>query len=349
MIVPMKSLMILYSSPQTMFRPNRQQGIDFSTTSENSEVAVSSIVQLVPLQEGVTTNDSGLEALNEATRLMDLILVMFRLEFWTKNTCRPTHSTSILTLASKNKSTHQRDDPLSSSPVRNIFHENKFPGSGNGSIQNVESSVQSLIKTWNKRQKWECFFNLRIQVDETASWRDQLTNMLESNLIRIATICLLLVDLVLTSIELTLSLVSCNTESNNNDKRAEEKWFHWVAISILCVLSAKIFALGIGLGRSFFMRPGYVVDGVVVVVALILEVYLVKGCGGLVVVVSLWRIVRVVEAAFEISDETIEAKIANTVSQFEGLKDENMRLQEMIVEKDSVIEQLWKEIEVSED
>ncbi|GAA0183262.1 hypothetical protein LIER_30706 [Lithospermum erythrorhizon] len=229
------------------------------------------------------------------------------------------------------------------------IQSSQFPGSGNGSIQNVESSVQSLIKTWNERQKWECFFNLRIQVDETDSWRDQLTNMLESNLLRIATICLLLVDLVLTSIELTLSLVSCNAESNNNDKRAEEKWFHWVAISILSVLSAKIFALGIGLGRSFFMRPGYVVDGVVVVVALILEVYLVKGGGGLVVVVSLWRIVRVVEAAFEISDETIEAKIANTVSQFEGLKDENMRLQEIIVEKDSVIEQLWKEIGVSED
>nr|XP_016505265.1 PREDICTED: voltage-gated hydrogen channel 1 [Nicotiana tabacum] len=119
---------------------------------------------------------------------------------------------------------------------------------------------------------------------------------------------------------------------------------HDNGIIILGLLFLKSIGLVIGLGRSFFRRPGYLLDSIVVVVALFLEVYLEKKGGGLLVVVSLWRIVRVVESAFELSDEAIEAQIEEIVCQFEELKEENRRLMDCVVEKSKEIEKLEEEL-----
>lgn len=78
----------------------------------------------------------------------------------------------------------------------------------------------------------------------------------------------------------------------------------------------------VGLGRSFFGRPGCVVDGVVVVVALVLEVATELKGGGMIMVASLWRVVRVVESAFELSDDAIERKIEGIVRELERMKEE---------------------------
>ena len=56
--------------------------------------------------------------------------------------------------------------------------------------------------------------------------------------------------------------------------------------------------------------------------------------------VSFWRVVRVLESAFELSDEAIEAQIEGIVCQFEALREENRRLLESIGEKDKIIEML---------
>ena len=93
------------------------------------------------------------------------------------------------------------------------------------------------------------------------------------------------------------------------------------------------------------MRLGYVVDAVVLIAALFLEAFLEKKGGGLLVLVSLWRIVRVVESAFELSDEAIEAQIEAIVCQFEALKEQNRRLLETIAEKDVIIDKLQEVIE----
>lgn len=101
----------------------------------------------------------------------------------------------------------------------------------------------------------------------------------------------------------------------------------------------------VALGGLFFRRAGYVVDAVVLVVALLLEVFLEKMGGGLVIVVSLWRVVRVVESAFELSDETIEAQIEGIVCEFQALKDENARLLGIIHDKDAVIHNLQEQLD----
>lgn len=111
------------------------------------------------------------------------------------------------------------------------------------------------------------------------------------------------------------------------------------------MLFLKSIGLVIGLGSAFFRRPGYLLDSIVVMVALFLEAYLEKKEGGLLVVVSLWRVVRVVESAFELSDEAIEAQIEDIVCQFDELKEENRRLMDSVVEKNREIEILQEELD----
>lgn len=99
------------------------------------------------------------------------------------------------------------------------------------------------------------------------------------------------------------------------------------------------------LGSEFLRRPGYVVDGVVLISALVLEAFLEKKGGGFLVAVSLWRVVRVIESAFELSDEAIEAQIESIVCQFEALREENRRLVETIAEKCNAISDLEHDLD----
>ncbi|XVF29254.1 hypothetical protein REPUB_Repub15cG0105200 [Reevesia pubescens] len=218
------------------------------------------------------------------------------------------------------------------------------------SIESVETSIQNLIKSWYKRQRWQHFFNPRSEQESSSSssrapWRNHLAKFLESTQLRIIAISLLLLDLILTILELSSNLLSCSSQKKRSNNNKEKAWYHWLGISILALLSAKSVALAVGLGSAFFRRPGYVVDGVVIVGALLLEEFLEREGGGLLVMVSLWRVVRVVESAMELSDEAIEAQVEGIVSQFEALREENSRLLETIARKDQIIETLEKELD----
>ncbi|GMY32157.1 voltage-gated hydrogen channel 1 [Fagus crenata] len=215
------------------------------------------------------------------------------------------------------------------------------PATNSISIESLESSVQNLIKSWYRRQKWQLFFNPTQQDLNRAKWRTQLAKFLESTSVRVIAIFLLLLDLIFTILELSSSLLSCTPKTN----KIQKVWYHWAGIAILSMLSGRIVALAVGLGSSFFRRPGYVLDSAVLMGALVLEVFLERKGGGLLVVVSLWRVVRVVESAFELSDEAIEAQIEAIVSQFEALREENRRLLETIAEKDKMIEKLKEEVD----
>lgn len=227
-----------------------------------------------------------------------------------------------------------------------ILDDSSLEQQSNPAIETLQSSVHNLVKSWHRRQQWKLLFNPADDEqgqNKRAPWRNNLIKFLESTKIRAVAVSLLLVDLILTILELSFSLLSCTPEKKNY--KIERLWFHWVGIAILSLLSAKAIALAVGLGSSLFRRPGYVVDGAVVIGALILEALLEKKGGGLLVVVSLWRVVRVVESAFELSDEAIEAQIDGILCQFELVREENTRLLEMIAEKDMVINKLQEIIE----
>lgn len=211
----------------------------------------------------------------------------------------------------------------------------------------VESSIGGLVRSWNRRRKWQLFFGLGGSHDlstdtntenvNTATWRTRIAKFLDSNSAHIVSIFLLLVDTIITSFELSSSLTKACRKTRTE---AQEPWYHWVGIAILTLLSAKTLALAVALEGSFFRQPGYVIDGLVAVGALFLEALLEKKGGGLIVVVSLWRILRVVEGAFELSDDAIEAQVESILNEFESLRQENQRLREVADQMNERIEQL---------
>ncbi|RDX63547.1 Voltage-gated hydrogen channel 1, partial [Mucuna pruriens] len=208
------------------------------------------------------------------------------------------------------------------------------------SMQTLDSSVQRLIKSWKRRQRWLLPFTTS-QDSNRAPWRTRVANFLDSTRVRVFTVSLLIIDLIITILELSSSLVSCEQNMNN----VIEQCFHWIGIGILSLLLVKTMALLVGLGSSFFQHVGYVIDGVVVIGAIVLEGFVVREGGGLLVVVSLWRVIRVVESVFELSDEAIEAQIAGIVCQFDALKEQNMRLLEVIYDMDKTIQMLEEDLD----
>ncbi|KAF5452070.1 hypothetical protein F2P56_027105 [Juglans regia] len=226
--------------------------------------------------------------------------------------------------------------------VSSQIHQPLPPATNSFSIESLDSSVQNFLRSWYRRKTWRFSFNSPWEdLINRAPWRTKLANFLESNSVHVIAILLLLLDLIITILELSSSLLKCAPKTN----KAEEVWYHWAGIAILSVLSGRTVALALGLGSSFFRRPGNVVDGAVVIGALVLEVFLARRGGGLLVVVSLWRVVRVVESAFELSDEAIEALVAGIVYQFEALREENRRLLEAVAERDKMIEKLRDELD----
>ncbi|XP_062104962.1 uncharacterized protein LOC133816531 [Humulus lupulus] len=220
--------------------------------------------------------------------------------------------------------------------------------------ESLQSSIQNLLKNWRRRQQWKKLFFAHPNRQNTAPWRKKLTDFLESKQIRCISIFLILVDLILTTLELSSTLISCDENKHKSNKSSHHsdtdrlgptQLYHWAGITILCLLFSKIVVMAVGLGRAIVRRPGYVVDGVVLAVALVLEIFLEGEGGGFLVVVSLWRVVRVVESAFELSDDAIEAQIKGIVAQFEALREENRRLFEVIEEKDKIIEKLVQDSE----
>ncbi|KAI3951155.1 hypothetical protein MKW98_028559 [Papaver atlanticum] len=191
----------------------------------------------------------------------------------------------------------------------------------------IQASVDGLVKSWKRRQKWQLVFhnqepeNLSSNKKQRAPWRIRLAKFLESTPVHVISILLILTDLVFTLLDLSFSVLSCK----NKKEDEENELFHWGGIVILIILSLKVLASIVATGTSFFVRPGHVIDGVFVTSALILE-FLKKEWSGLLLLVSLWRIVRVVESVFELSNQAMEAKIVAIQRQFEALQNRNQLL-----------------------
>lgn len=207
-----------------------------------------------------------------------------------------------------------------------LTHHQERPSSQPiASIEAIESVVAKLIRNWNRRRIWWLLFSNSATSDShdhgsggAATWRNTLPQFLESNPVHIVSILLLVSDVVLTILELSSSFLSNCTRRRDN---AGDLWYHWAQIAILCVLLAKSLGLILGLGAPFFTHPGYVVDVSVLTGAIFMETFLDGKGGGLLVVVSLWRILRLIESALDLSDDAIEVQIKEILLQIESLRE----------------------------
>eukprot|EP01018_Ginkgo_biloba_P022727 Gb_08709 [translate_table: standard] len=186
-----------------------------------------------------------------------------------------------------------------------------------------------------------------------APWRNQLGKFLESTPLHAGILTLLLVDLLATSLDIlttmrnkshdlnncTALLESCQCVSHFEESKSME-FLHWIGIVILGLLLFNVGGLLLAFGVSFFRHPGYVLDLLVLTTALCLEILLDADTAGLLVILTLWRIVRVAQGIFEVTDEAMEQEIHKLEGQSKALEAENRQMQSLLNEKDRKIAQL---------
>lgn len=132
----------------------------------------------------------------------------------------------------------------------------------------------------------------------------------------------------------------CTTCIGHFERSPEWKWTYWTSIVILAILMLNVFALIVANGRSFFLNPLYLLDLVVVSTALALEIALDADTAGLIIILTLWRIVRVAHGIFEVTDEAWEKNIHQLEEKVKAVQDAHDKDQALLAEKDRRISEL---------
>lgn len=189
--------------------------------------------------------------------------------------------------------------------------------------------------------------------EERAQWRKELGEALDSTPAHVVIVVLLLVDLLATVVDIlktvhnkTHDLSACvnylETCQCVDPFEITESWefLYWISISILTILALNVLALLVAFGKAFFLHPGYVLDLVVVGTALGLEIFLDSDTVGLLIILTLWRIVRVAHGIFEVTDEAWEKEVETFREKLKEADAKHQRDEELLLQKDQRIAEL---------
>jgi hypothetical protein len=221
-------------------------------------------------------------------------------------------------------------------------------------IENLKSSLAHVTDVWRSKTGGR---PMMAWVQETeyrrAPWRKNLAETLESTWTHCIIVGLLLVDLLATAIDILKTIHDKSADLNScvslvevcscveHFERTEEwKLTYWIGIVILIILLLNVLGLLLAFGFSFFFHPGYVLDFVVVTTALLLEIFLDAETAGLLVILSIWRIVRVAHGIFEVTDEAWEEDIHKLQEQIQKVQDDHQKDLQLLQEKSQRIAEL---------
>ncbi|GLJ36701.1 hypothetical protein SUGI_0738570 [Cryptomeria japonica] len=232
------------------------------------------------------------------------------------------------------------------------------------SSSQLEDSIERIKNEWKHRRKITDWCRKHIAPQEPGerdSWRNRLGEFLESTPVHVATLILLLIDLLATAVDILKTLHNKSHDLNKctalveschcvaHFQRSESlEFLYWVGIVILSLLLLNVGGLLVAFGFSFFGHPGYILDLVVLTTALCLEIFLDAQTAGLLVILTLWRIVRVAHGIFEVTDDAMESEIHNIETQFEALESNNKQMQQLLQDKDAKIAQLELQLQQSQ-
>jgi hypothetical protein len=223
----------------------------------------------------------------------------------------------------------------------------------------LKGSLGRIKQAFKTNQKGSLdFLSGSIEGDRRAQWLKNLAEKLDSTPAHVFIVSLLLVDLFATAIDIlktihnkTTDLTSCSAliEDCNCvdhfDKSQSWEFVFWVSISILTVLALNVLLLLVAYGRLFFRHPGYILDAIVIGTALLLEIFLDTDTVGLLVVLTLWRIVRVAHGIFEVTDEAWEKEIDGFEKRLTDAERKHDHDQDLLREKERQIAELELAVE----
>ncbi|XP_024381486.1 uncharacterized protein [Physcomitrium patens] len=133
---------------------------------------------------------------------------------------------------------------------------------------------------------------------------------------------------------------SCTSCGSYFERREEWKWTYWTSVAILSLLLLNVFGLIVAFGMAFFLHPLYVLDLIVVCTAPVLELTLHTDTAGVIIMLTLWRIVRVAHGIFEVTDEAWEKDIHRLETQVQAVQSACDEEQVLLQERDQQIAEL---------
>lgn len=202
---------------------------------------------------------------------------------------------------------------------------------GSTRFHELRASLAHLTGEWRERATRRS--SKLAGADARAPWRKKLGEALESTASHSLILSLLLLDLLATVIDVLHTLRNDSHDLSQCVAMVEacqctssfelsESWefLYWVGIFVLSVLALNILGLLLAFGLSFFSHAGYVLDLLVVVTALCLEIFLDTETAGLLVILNLWRIIRVAHGVFEVTDEAWDKNIHKLEAQIKDVE-----------------------------
>lgn len=184
-------------------------------------------------------------------------------------------------------------------------------------FDDLKGSLERINEHWENKQKLAKQFHAGIiEGDTRAQWRKDLAECLECTPAHVFIVSLLLIDLFATAVDILKTIHNKTSDLNSCtallegcqcvgefERRESLEFVFWISIVILTILALNIILLLVAFGVNFFHHPGYILDAFVVGTALLLEIFLDSETVGLLIILTLWRIVRVAHGIFEVTDE----------------------------------------------
>ncbi|CAM6100893.1 unnamed protein product [Calypogeia fissa] len=232
--------------------------------------------------------------------------------------------------------------------------QNKESNENENNFDALKESLGRISEHWNHKQQLAKHFHAGIAENDTrGQWRKDLAEFLESTPVHVFIVSLLMVDLIATAVDIlktihnkTSDLDLCTTLLEGcqcvGEFERTESWefVFWISIVILTVLALNVLLLLLAFGVRFFYHPGYILDAFVVGTALCLEIFLDSETVGLLIILTLWRIVRVAHGIFEVTDEAWEKEISNFKKRLGDAEARHDSDQNLLGEKESRISEL---------
>lgn len=199
--------------------------------------------------------------------------------------------------------------------------------------------IESLSSKAKQREglRWPAFLrpdDLHPRIRDRQSWRHKLGKFLESDFAHWTILALILVDVLATSVDIVLTLHTkandvkecrvlleeCSQPMPWEPHSTEHEPLFYTSTGILGILCLNLVLLLLAFGLDFFRHPGYVLDLAIIPTALFLEIFLDSEVLALLVILNLWRLIRVAHGVFTVTDDAIEEEVMHLKRSVEVLQ-----------------------------
>lgn len=236
-------------------------------------------------------------------------------------------------------------DEVKSPPAKhnNSEHDNHMPAGAKLMLQHISSQADLYAQhdaiSDKSLKKWSKLSTMHL---DRASWRLALGHWLENQRVILSVVLFLTLDVLMyqqhhyfvpanvllccSSVFLEL-LVLDGVFGDPHSHKVEQlsEVLHYISLGILALFQLEVLLHLLAFGRHLFKHIGYIADFIIVPVSIALEV-LFHGVGSVLVVLRLWRVVRLMHSVYAVHHEETEKRYRLMRTDLKHLQDEYHKL-----------------------